>query len=80
MNAAVWTFVGGMEVLRRVAAGESPWTGWDTGVAARTGEASDAYAERRNIIDALRRDGLLTEHNHLTAEGKALVAVERAHG
>jgi len=80
MTAGAWTFIGALDVLRRVAAGESPWSGWDKGVAARSGEASDAYAERRNLIDALRRDGFLTEHNHLTAEGQALVAVERAHG
>lgn len=80
MTAGAWTFTSGMEVLRRVAAGESPWSGWDSGVAARTGEASDAYAERWDVIDALRRDGFLTEHNHLTDQGQSLVAMERAHG
>lgn len=80
MNAAAWTLHGRLAVLRAVAAGESPWSGWDDGIAAKTGEASDAYAERKSLITGLRRDGMLTDNNHLTAEGRALVALERQHG
>ncbi|QQQ17779.1 hypothetical protein JIP62_10585 [Brevundimonas vitis] len=80
MTAAAWTFQSRMAVLRAVGAGDGPWAGWDTGAAGRTVEVSDAYAARQAMILDLRADGLLTEHNLLTAEGKALLAVERAHG
>lgn len=60
-------------VLRHVAAGRSPWTGWDAGQAARTGENHDTYAARAEVIRACRAKGLLGEDGLLTDDGlKAL--------
>lgn len=72
---------GGLEVLRHVQAGRSPWTGWDAGVEARMPEGHLAYRDRSDLIVTLRRRKLLTDDGLLTdlAEG-VLDLLERQHG
>lgn len=80
MTAVVFVPLGGLAVLDAVAAGRSPWHGWDAGVFAKTPEGQEAYAVRARLITACRRAGLLTEENVLTAEGRTALAATMAGG
>lgn len=87
MNAAAATALvariptGGTHVLANVAAGRSPWHGWENGTVACTDEGVEAYSVRSRLITQCRERGLLTPENHLTAAGRsALTAWERRFG
>ena len=70
MTAVITVPVGGRTVLEAVAAGRSPWHGWDFGHPARTPEGQEAYEARARVITACREHGLLTAENLLTDAGR----------
>lgn len=70
MTAVITVPFGGDTVLGAVADGFSPWNGWDRGVAAKSGEAQDAYEARARAVTECRRHGLLTPENLLTPLGR----------
>jgi|GEM_PF-3462611 len=81
MTAVITVPLGGREVLNAVAAGRSPWHGWDHGTAARTAEGQEAYEARARVITACREHGLLTGENLLTELGRdALKSMVARHG
>ena len=63
-------FTTSIDVLEAVAAGRSPWHGWEKGCPANTVEGQQAYQARASIIVACREHGLLTETNLLTTDGR----------
>jgi hypothetical protein len=62
-------------VLEAVAAGRSPWHGWDKGTAANTYEGQDAYRRRAEVITECRDHGLMTAENLLTDKGRKVLQV-----
>lgn len=70
MSAVITVPAGGRAVLEAVAAGRSPWHGWDFGHPARTPEGQEAYEARARLITACRDHGLLTGENLLTDLGR----------
>ncbi len=72
--------IGGRAVLNNVAAGRSPWHGWEGGHAAKTPEGQDAYSARALAIRECRERGLLTAENLLTDAGRAATQTAAAHG
>lgn len=70
MTVVITVPLGGHVVLEAVAAGRSPWHGWELGHAARTPEGQEAYAARARVITACREHGLLTDTNLLTDDGR----------
>lgn len=81
MTAVITVPVGGRIVLEAVAAGRSPWHGWELGHAARTPEGQEAYQARARVITACREHGLLTDANILTEGGRAaLKSMAARHG
>lgn len=63
----------GRAVLDNVAAGRSPWHGWDAGQVARSPEGQAAYLARARAITACRELDLLTPENLLTPAAQALL-------
>ena len=76
MSGPVFTIpAGGRDVLEAVAAGRSPWHGWDKGTAANTYEGQDAYRRRAEVITECRDHGLMTAENLLTDKGRKVLQV-----
>lgn len=68
-----------LTALRQVAAGRSPWDGWDRGVEHADRPAqSEAYGRRQRAIEGLRAKSLLCREGLLTDEARAaLKALDR---
>lgn len=78
MIAPAFMTKGALTVLQNVAAGRSPWHGWDANHPARTSEGQEAYEARARAITACRDSGLLTAENLLTAEGRQVLKSQEA--
>lgn len=60
-----------MTVLRQVAAGRSPWDGWDQGVEhADRAAQSEAYGRRQRAIESLRQRGLICPEGLITEDAR----------
>lgn len=81
MTAVITVPLGGRAVLEAVAAGRSPWHGWEAGAPANTSEGQEAYQARARVITACREHRLLTGENLLTELGReALKSMAARHG
>lgn len=81
MTAVITVPLGGRAVLEAVAAGRSPWHGWEAGSPANTPEGQEAYEARARVITACREHGLLTAENLLTERGReAIKSMAVTHG